>query len=173
MSRSTWACELKFHFVGDVVNARRHAPRERVSWNTNSQKLNQTLNSSRSTWACELKLRDSVTANNVFVSHAPRERVSWNFAKNTYINNCIVTLHVSVWVEILFLLCYPKKYGVTLHVSVWVEIDTRSLILMMSSVTLHVSVWVEIWACLKILVSLQSRSTWACELKCVKWQVRQ
>ena len=33
----------------------------------------------------------------------------------------LVTLHVSVWVEILIFLCYLKIWLVTLHVSVWVE----------------------------------------------------
>ena len=75
--------------------------------------------------------------------HAPRERVSWN-ADNFYnINRFFVTLHVSVWVEIVFQqedsqcnlsrstwACELKSHGirdsthdcrVTLHVSVWVE----------------------------------------------------
>ena len=99
----------------------------------------------------------------------------------------LVTLHVSVWVEILFLLCYPKNmvsrstwacelkyansvfalcvYPVTLHVSVWVEILRVYWKLMMMLVTLHVSVWVEMMITQKGIFVKQSRSTWACELK--------
>ena len=99
---------------------------------------------SRSTWACELKW------------------YSYNMSHMFH----IVTLHVSVWVEIdikqavymqmsrhaprervswnnivLFL-----RYGsaVTLHVSVWVEIYLIRRKSFSALVTLHVSVWVEI-----------------------------
>ena len=167
-----------------------HAPRERVSWNLFQQLQdylqNVTLHvsvwveiqqwchssssqlTSRSTWACELKLYGGDTRK-VFAGHAPRERVSWNrFLGQRLYQIFKVTLHVSVWVEIvnrgdLFVLggesrstwaCELKLMPdlpwivlepVTLHVSVWVEIsDTERTILVFVKVTLHVSVWVEI-----------------------------
>ena len=54
-SRSTWACELKSHFLHFIFSPFRHAPRERVSWN--------------------VKCSHNVLS---VKSHAPRERVSWN-----------------------------------------------------------------------------------------------
>ena len=79
VSRSTWACELKYVKLWLVSRGFSHAPRERVSWNS-------PRHSARVTGSC----------------HAPRERVSWNrlFPFNVALKN--VTLHVSVWVEILF-----------------------------------------------------------------------
>ena len=101
----------------------------------------------------------------VFTGHAPRERVSWNIQLIVIGIVFLVTLHVSVWVEIFLsddglLVC-----AVTLHVSVWVEIFQRKRMgkgrqghaprervswnsgLMGAvsplHVTLHVSVWVE------------------------------
>ena len=79
----------------------------------------------------------------------------------------LVTLHVSVWVEIHQLRSFSAPTVVTLHVSVWVEIRRNKLLsnfvsrhaprervswnqsLLLSAwtrpeVTLHVSVWVEI-----------------------------
>ena len=77
------------------------------------------------------------------VGHAPRERVSWNAWYVMQIRELQVTLHVSVWVEIKYIL--------------FDEFMTRSR---------------STWACeLKLRVSCQivgrasSRSTWACELK--------
>ena len=146
-----------------AIQLSRHAPRERVSWNKvvacgctcffvtlhvsvwveiKLSADNEIVVKSRSTWACELKCQ-SVT---IFVRqfcHAPRERVSWNFTPTLSRYCLIVTLHVSVWVEMKShkdLTATPK---VTLHVSVWVEIYRRW----------HFSCW------------KQSRSTWACELK--------
>ena len=55
MSRSTWACELKFMGENPMNGIIGHAPRERVSWNNN----------------------EFVTFTNL-LCHAPRERVSWN-----------------------------------------------------------------------------------------------
>ena len=147
-----------------VLFSNRHAPRERVSWN------------SLTVWF--LFLLDS---------HAPRERVSWNKELSMWVNKLMVTLHVSVWVEmslcLLILLCWTSrstwacelKYtlrkfyrlnvghaprervswnfhhrsfhctpSVTLHVSVWVEIRRHFLQNFLTKVTLHVSVWVEI-----------------------------
>ena len=97
-----------------------HAPRERVSWNF-FVLLILPLNH----------------------RHAPRERVSWNDKQIRDITADVVTLHVSVWVEIY-------------HNFVWV-----------------VNIWSRsTWACeLKSfkpqygLDLLWSRSTWACELK--------
>ena len=132
VSRSTWACELKYQccdFVNDYMQSHAprervswnflksrffvfvwsHAPRERVSWNIHSLVEQPIIGTSRSTWACELKYYfydlDKLTT-----SHAPRERVSWN----THINNVFkifrVTLHVSVWVEILLWYTVLKKW---------------------------------------------------------------
>ena len=78
-----------------------------------------------------------------------------------------VTLHVSVWVEIIFICSavkltmsrstwacelklilqkFPKStLQVTLHVSVWVEIVFTRSFHSSEIVTLHVSVWVEIY----------------------------
>ena len=99
MSRSTWACELKFisllPFNGNIV--------------------------SRSTWACELKYLMQKSRSQQY-SHAPRERVSWNRSSRKQNGKLVVTLHVSVWVEIKFFGVYISEQTVTLHVSVWVEI---------------------------------------------------
>ena len=97
-----------------------HAPRERVSWNivdgcrvtTEDVTLHVSVwveifnassttieGVSRSTWACELKC----VYNDLGLSslcHAPRERVSWNKELSMWVNKLMVTLHVSVWVEI-------------------------------------------------------------------------
>ena len=122
-SRSTWACELKCcHKILTARQAQCHAPRERVSWNDNE-----------------------VIENSIVNRHAPRERVSWNLIKNR-----------------LYLLIDK----VTLHVSVWVEIVDFTDIKSIFSVTLHVSVWVEIKVAFYFLLTHWSRSTWACELKC-------
>ena len=82
----------------------------------------QKIQGSRSTWACELKWQNSQ-----FLT-----------------DNTLVTLHVSVWVEITVFHTFQRGIGVTLHVSVWVEIE------LVSKVIEHFS---------------RSRSTWACELK--------
>ena len=125
-----------------------------------------SLSLSRSTWACELKFGNHQTAV-LQKSHAPRERVSWNLQLPLVWGFSPVTLHVSVWVEIwkhssehVFLL-------VTLHVSVWVEITT------LACDNHHLPQSRSTWACelkcictLPTAVSCKSRSTWACELKC-------
>ena len=99
------------------------------------------------------------------ISHAPRERVSWNALADWYWTGVVVTLHVSVWVEIVSPRYTDFYLMVTLHVSVWVEIHCKIMVSALSTVTLHVSVWVEIsiraWAAVRVW----SRSTWACELK--------
>ena len=122
-----------------------HAPRERVSWNV--QILISPKNCTR---------------------HAPRERVSWNSDKIMCIHLLFVTLHVSVWVEIREMRSKTIEAIVTLHVSVWVEITPFLDFVGRFSVTLHVSVWVEIESPKKMWWWLQSRSTWACELKYLK-----
>ena len=99
LSRSTWACELKFQSV--------------ATW--------QLLLPSRSTWACELKLKMCECISNN-LCHAPRERVSWNLKICQYGLMHSVTLHVSVWVEIPDTIDEQVLNLVTLHVSVWVEI---------------------------------------------------
>ena len=71
----------------------RHAPRERVSWNENS--------------AMQVDFSGS---------HAPRERVSWNFMQHIRYIWKIVTLHVSVWVEIFVVL---SDFGVSMSRSTW------------------------------------------------------
>ena len=60
------------------------------------------------------------------VCHAPRERVSWNVKVDFGAEEAIVTLHVSVWVEIHRLPHLVQNCNVTLHVSVWVEIQVYS-----------------------------------------------
>ena len=77
--------------------------------------------------------------------HAPRERVSWNASYKGIGEFLSVTLHVSVWVEIVICARHIPTHKVTLHVSVWVEMITD-----FSS----------------RVVCKPSRSTWACELKC-------
>ena len=118
-----------FRFTLAVRIFKRHAPRERVSWNTCYLTCKRQQTKSRSTWACELKYRNS---SNIRPSdcHAPRERVSWNPCECMYFpipqrhaprervswNNIVatwqlffvVTLHVSVWVEILSVSCAAK-----------------------------------------------------------------
>ena len=143
MSRSTWACELKYYYANLGFIDLCHAPRERVSWNPYyfrveigdrvtlhvsvwveiyihlivtlllavtlhvsvwveilASKAISHFSMSRSTWACELKL-NIYFLTNLWPGHAPRERVSWNlFPFNVALKNS-VTLHVSVWVEML------------------------------------------------------------------------
>ena len=82
------------------------------------------------------------------MGHAPRERVSWNLMFSSKQHVIPVTLHVSVWVEMTFLLLLltflrrhaPRERvswnvlirlkfaqrGVTLHVSVWVEMTNSN-----------------------------------------------
>ncbi len=75
--------------------------------------------------------------------HAPRERVSWNLNLALRNKNAVVTLHVSVWVEMIAAIIASATWLVTLHVSVWVEIDFSDAERQEHGVTLHVSVWVE------------------------------
>ena len=123
MSRSTWACELKFSDAVPLSPIRTgHAPRERVSWNFLFRP-----------WTISV------------FRHAPRERVSWNSKELYRAQSDFVTLHVSVWVEIWYLERPKYLIFVTLHVSVWVEIADVTATYDGVTVTLHVSVWVEIY----------------------------
>ena len=165
-SRSTWACELKWRIQRAAPLQCSHAPRERVSWNglvlDKRQVSLVTLHVSvwvEMQWASRQPLRvvshaprERVSWNILFRfmewgwnSHAPRERVSWNLSKSEKKQAVIVTLHVSVWVEI-----FPSQ---------------RKNKLLLSRST---------WACeLKLYITKSttsfnwSRSTWACELKCI------
>ena len=97
--------------------------------------------------------------------HAPRERVSWNDLATTLQRQAIVTLHVSVWVEIstpLIVLGLAKCHAPRERVS-W-NLCLFS-ILPPTPVTLHVSVWVEMYKSVGRKRRYSSRSTWACELK--------
>ena len=75
-----------------------HAPRERVSWNLHSRTIRPAI--------CRHAPRERVSWNfvcewcdKIFDGHAPRERVSWNVEVDFGAEEVIVTLHVSVWVE--------------------------------------------------------------------------
>ena len=119
-SRSTWACELKWQIPYIACPFQRHAPRERVSWNS----------SFRHTCLCG-------------VGHAPRERVSWNAIGCPWVSVIAVTLHVSVWVEMVSSSEFSQRY---LSRSTWaceLKLPVRQ----------------------KYFKTYWSRSTWACELK--------
>ena len=87
-------------------------------------------------------------------------------------SHCHVTLHVSVWVEILYRYRQRNVSKVTLHVSVWVEIRQGRIQRAVQLVTLHVSVWVEMTLIILRTLKMSSRSTWACELKSSQKQER-
>ena len=156
-----------YGILGDYFNPVCHAPRERVSWIAiviPPKKLpSRHAPRERVSWNC-LCYRPWQW----LMCHAPRERVSWNDYSTDYIRQCVVTLHVSVWVEI-HKVCKCFRYAlVTLHVSVWVEIQFLRIFqgYLMSRST---------WACelkyeyrAKAHLRSWSRSTWACELKLSK-----
>ena len=125
-SRSTWACELKWCSGSGRKIYDGHAPRERVSWNQPPRSIAYTSGShaprERVSWNGDL-VKDFI----VFYCHAPRERVSWNnwFYNIWFLTN--VTLHVSVWVEIMLVLILIHSFWVTLHVSVWVEMQAHNI----------------------------------------------
>ena len=122
-------------------------------------------------------------------SHAPRERVSWNCQRNLQFHQRPVTLHVSVWVEMILITALglffcghaPRERvswnpmnvpirdstAVTLHVSVWVEIIDKNH--STNLVNRHAPRERVSWNCCldwdRTAPSV-SRSTWACELKC-------
>ena len=165
LSRSTWACELKFSPYGVFTNQSCHAPRERVSWNL-PQKVTWK-------WCFCHAPRERVSWNGRFTmacsiwpSHAPRERVSWNMAKRENLEN--IDMSRSTWAcELKYSVRsgLPADDRVTLHVSVWVEILVMIILLSMP--------WSRsTWACELKFTNLTftsspalSRSTWACELK--------
>ena len=166
MSRSTWACELKFVHLTTLLDFPRvtlhvsvwveidihpyrpwirmgHAPRERVSWNLIINMLVLYKRKSRSTWACELKF------------NRQRKNLCRHWSRSTWA--CELKFHDLRHIS--------ASVMVTLHVSVWVEIFIPMLVIQPNYVTLHVSVWVEIDKKLFFLCFYASRSTWACELK--------
>ena len=121
LSRSTWACELKYGSSsllshGSVVTLH-------VSVWVEIQRPLKLYDKiwSRSTWACELKSLVSGVFH-VLNSHAPRERVSWNLTMlNNWRNERSHAPRERVsWND--FLKGVVTDSGVTLHVSVWVEI---------------------------------------------------
>ena len=120
-SRSTWACELKLR-KSIIISLRELS---RSTWacelKLSCKDLYRSYNLSRSTWACELKLGRGKHKRKR-KGHAPRERVSWNLPNSRGITFTYVTLHVSVWVEMLWRTSLAPISAVTLHVSVWVEI---------------------------------------------------
>ena len=188
-SRSTWACELKFW---KARQAERHDVTLHVSVWVEIQilhRVRQRDNASRSTWACELKCLWVEIRRTWFPGHAPRERVSWNPFQTCQHSVECVTLHVSVWVEIWNERHRGTGRGVTLHVSVWVEIlcVTCAVEFMSHAPRERVSWNRKIWSqSFKALchaprervswndhmeeladILSESRSTWACELKCM------
>ena len=120
-SRSTWACELKCHLFARLcgpISVTLH-----VSVWVEIAVLITTRTGSRvtlhvSVWV-EISLHSHLAQQ--FMGHAPRERVSWNCRGALRDSPRLVTLHVSVWVEIHCSVCDDDFHYVTLHVSVWVE----------------------------------------------------
>ena len=164
MSRSTWACELKFPATPFNVVLSCHAPRERVSWNE-CYKFQQLI-------FCSHAPRERVSWNiliykicRIVIRHAPRERVSWNAKLDLTCSYPYVTLHVSVWVEIFVSVTRLFLSIVTLHVSVWVEMKFFFVCVPQKIVTLHVSVWVE----MRIFAPKSSQSTCHAPRERVSW----
>ena len=140
-----------------------HAPRERVSWNTPIPRF-------------------------YFWTHVTLHVSVWVEIKpiSEPIATPMVTLHVSVWVEIHMYVTIFRYFGSR---STWAcELKSAKVSKGITAaghaprervswnnlhfcewhlhfVTLHVSVWVEIKLSLDYLKTIQSRSTWACELK--------
>ena len=112
-SRSTWACELKLQCKKSAVKCLT----SRSTWACELKLSNDILKTrtvkSRSTWACELKLVNNGKLQLNNPGHAPRERVSWNNDGEEVKVRFVVTLHVSVWVEIL--LCEFRFYWFVGH----------------------------------------------------------
>ena len=78
LSRSTWACELKFAETCQASIESRHAPRERVSWNKEPEKPDcypKGVTLHVSVW---VEIFIDFYSNFFALRHAPRERVSWN-----------------------------------------------------------------------------------------------
>ena len=78
-----------------------HAPRERVSWNLQECRQSRPSYPSRSTWACELKYQRMLCIWNDRGSRSTWAcELKWKFdCKTSWWTQ--VTLHVSVWVEII------------------------------------------------------------------------
>ena len=79
----------------------------------------------------------------------------------------MVTLHVSVWVEMEYdegTIEVENGHAPRERVSWNCKLDAYQQDL--DGVTLHVSVWVEISVVWIFRLEFLSRSTWACELKC-------
>ena len=102
-------------------------------------------------------------------SHAPRERVSWNCQRNLQFHQRPVTLHVSVWVEMILITALglffcghaPRERVSWNPMNVPIRDST--------AVTLHVSVWVEIAVLIEIEPLLachapRERVSWNAEL---------
>ena len=164
MSRSTWACELKFVNLSIYLLFVSHAPRERVSWNMFyyvyiitqivtlhvsvwveiiANRFLNRINTSRSTWACELKFVSSYCFLNA-CGHAPRERVSWNWLLPTIMTHISrhaprerVSWNILQKKKMLRRLCHAPRERVSWNPLAWGFSP-------FSAVTLHVSVWVEI-----------------------------
>ena len=99
-SRSTWACELKSFCSVKLESLSGHAPHERVSWNVERWWYHEQSKShaphERVSWnCCQQEMQFQLPR------HAPHERVSWNLSFIIIVHFVPVTLHVSVWVEIL------------------------------------------------------------------------
>ena len=77
LSRSTWACELKFNVRWNYMIVSSHAPRERVSWNFcfHRHKMTKFRHAPRERVSWNFK---GILKIDEDTSHAPRERVSWN-----------------------------------------------------------------------------------------------
>ena len=142
LSRSTWACELKYPSVMIRKKYPSHAPRERVSWNFLSWNSFQ--------WD---------------YSHAPRERVSWNNQDSRGERVAYVTLHVSVWVEIFCLLHKSFMGGSRSTWACELKFDKSDSFINDTSHAPRERVsWNEEMAKNDNDIT-KSRSTWACELK--------
>ena len=173
-----WICKIKF-------TIRRHAPRERVSWNLIHSffflnlivtlhvsvwvEIKNSCNyssiwRSRSTWACELKYKMMLK-----LAKTCKSRSTWacELKLRSFIPMNIYQSSRSTWACELKLssLCqmiYLKRHAPRERVS-WNAI--LSIMKILYFVTLHVSVWVEIKDVFARNVRHPSRSTWACELK--------
>ena len=166
VSRSTWACELKFDKSDSFINDTSHAPRERVSWNAYGEGSTYPYKGHAP--------RERVSWNeniyNFYIcrnGHAPRERVSWNFKGILKINDDVshaprerVSWNGQSIPPILENLRHAPRERVSWNLSRFV--NTAEVY-----VTLHVSVWVEMTGIIGTIFDRESRSTWACELKFV------
>ena len=120
-SRSTWACELKLLLTYTVIYDIMVMLHVSVWVEIQRGYTLFLMCKSRSTWACELK-----SYHLYFSEFQQKSRSTWAcelkcvYAAETN-ERMLVTLHVSVWVEIYKFYCDFKCDYVTLHVSVWVN----------------------------------------------------